>query len=174
MITIISTTNRKGSLTEKVSEYYASILESKDINTQIIKLIDLPKDSIFSILYENNGKNEEFNKIKDKVVKSEKLIFIVPEYNSSMPGVLKVFLDGLGWPSELKNKKCALVGISDGVLGCTLGLSHLTDILHYFGAYILPLRLKLGDIKKANIKYLLDNKSYIKLIETQLNDFIKF
>ena len=47
--------------------------------------------------------------MKDKVVKSKKLIIIVREYNSSMTGVLNVFFNGLGWQSELKNKSIAYI-----------------------------------------------------------------
>ncbi len=174
MITIISTTNRKDSLTEKLSNYYASILKSKNIETKIIKLLDLPKDSLFSILYDNNDKNSEFNKIKKIIKDSEKIVFIIPEYNGSFPGVLKVFIDGLSWPSELKNKKCALIGISSGPQGCALGLSHFTDILHYVGANILSLKLKFSGIKNTDIKYIIENKNYIKALNDQIDKFLEF
>ncbi|MCP3658788.1 MAG: NAD(P)H-dependent oxidoreductase [Bacteroidetes bacterium] len=174
MITIISTTNRNNSLTEKFAKYYSSILKSKNIETEILKLSNLPKDSLFSILYENNGQNIDFNKMKDIIKKSEKIVFIIPEYNGSFPGVLKVFIDALSWPSELKNKKCALIGISSGYQGCSVGLSHFTDILHYIEAIVLPMKLKFGGIKNTDLSYITKNENFLKDLDEQINKIIKF
>ena len=174
MITIISTTNRKNSLTEKFAEYYASILKSKKIKIELIKLLDLPKDSLFSILYSNNNKNSDFNKMKTIIKNSKKIVFIIPEYNGSFPGVLKVFIDALSWPSELKNKKCALIGISCGDQGCSVGLSHFTDILHYIEAIVLPLKLKFGGIKNTDVSYITENEKYVKSLNNQIIKLLEF
>ena len=149
MISIVVGTNRKNSMSTKIAHYYKSILDTKtDSACQIVDLVDLPEDFLCNALYENNGNNESFNAIREKVQASEKIVFIVPEYNGSFPGVLKAFLDGLKYPEGVRDKKGALIGVSSGVQGSVMAMSHLTDILNYLGMNILALKPKLAGIEQ--------------------------
>lgn len=148
MILIIATTNRKNSKTYKVAEYYQLLLERMEVESAILSLEHLPKDFAFSALYENSGKNLEFNEHKEKMDQADKFVFVVPEYNGSFPGVLKTFIDGLGWPNSISGKKAALVGISDGSLGGAMALSHLTDVFHYLSCCVLPNMVRIPYMKK--------------------------
>jgi chromate reductase, NAD(P)H dehydrogenase (quinone) len=148
MILIVATTNRKNSKTYKVAEYYQNLLNEFQAENEILSLENLPEDFAFSALYENAGKNPEFNLHKDRMDAADKFVFIVPEYNGSFPGVLKTFIDGLGWPNSLSNKKAAFVSISDGVLGGAHAISHLTDIFHYLNCTVLPILVRIPFMKK--------------------------
>ncbi len=148
MILIVATTNRKNSKTYKVAEYYQNLLNDLQAENDILSLENLPEDFAFSALYENSGKNPEFNLHKDRMDAADKFVFIVPEYNGSFPGVLKTFIDGLGWPNSLSNKKAAFVSISDGVLGGAHAISHLTDIFHYLNCTVLPVLVRIPFMKK--------------------------
>lgn len=120
MITIIVGTNRRHSKSKEVALFYQKLLADLHTESQIIDIAELPDDFIRTALYENNGKNASFNVYRQLMKASDKFVFIVPEYNGSFPGALKVFIDGLGYPSELLHKKAALVGISDGLQGGAL------------------------------------------------------
>ena len=50
MITIISTTNRMGSITSKVAMLYSELINQMSVNHQIFDLSYLPNDFIFSNL----------------------------------------------------------------------------------------------------------------------------
>ncbi|MFT7033246.1 MAG: chromate reductase [Cyclobacteriaceae bacterium] len=173
MITIICSTNRKNSVSKKISHLYQNILESKDQPVDVIYLEDMPDDFIASALYENAGSNEEFNDFRKKMFDTQKMVFIVPEYNGSFPGVLKTFIDGLQFPGTFKNKKCALVGLSSGVQGGGLALSHLTDIFNYCGTHVLALKPKLSRIEENLTENSL-SKLYHELLEEQAQMFIEF
>ena len=147
MIGIIIGTNRHNSVSRKVGINYQNLLKSVGQESQIIDLAELPHDFTFSALYHNSGKNQAFNAFQKIIDKTQKFVFIVPEYNGSFPGVLKTFFDGLRYPDSFNNKKAALVGISAGVLGNAVGLGHLNDILSYMGTDVLGLRMKLGNMK---------------------------
>src|SRR5690606_40758391 len=54
-------------------------------------LEDLPADLLVSDLY--GARSEAFTRILDQIGESRKIIFIIPEYNGSFPGVLKLFMD---------------------------------------------------------------------------------
>ncbi len=148
MISIVISTNRANSMTKKVAHYYKYLLDNLNQENQIVDLQQLPKDFTFSALYDNVGKNEEFNQIRNIFENSDKYVFIVPEYNGSFPGVLKSFIDGLSFPNKLIHKKAALVGISDGMQGGTIALSHLNDIFNYLGLNVLAQRVKIPFLNK--------------------------
>jgi len=174
MITIVSSTNRKNSTTLKIATLYQQRLQAMQLTSTLIDLSDLPQDFIFSALYENNGKHPVFNTFRQQIAESTKLIFIVPEYNASYPGVLKGFIDGLSYPDALAGKKAALVGLSSGVLGNAWGLNHLTDVFHYLTMEVLSIKVRLANIKAHFIQGELTNPLYNELIQIQLEKFKDF
>ncbi|MDN5211560.1 NAD(P)H-dependent oxidoreductase [Fulvivirgaceae bacterium BMA12] len=174
MITIIAGTNRKNSKSKMVSKIYQGILSELGAESTILDLANIPSDFIVSALYENSGKNTDFNKYRQIVEETSKFVFIVPEYNGSFPGVLKAFIDGLKYPDSFTNKKCALVGISSGVQGGGLAVSHLTDIFNYCGMHVLALKPKLARIEANTVDEKIINELYQELLETQAQQLIDF
>ena len=173
-IGIIIGTNRKQAFTEKIAKYYQQKIEEKGLECLIIDLKYLPTDFAFSALYENSGKNLEFQKIQNLIDECGKLIFMVPEYNGSYPGVVKTFIDGLRHPDSLSNKKVALVGVSSGVLGNAVGLSHLNDVLSYLNANVLGLRIKLGNVEHHFKEGEFTSETYKNFVEKQIVSFLTF
>lgn len=173
MITIISGTNRIDSISSLISNYYKTFFDEKGEVNQILDLATLPVDFIYSALYENTGKNTAFNAFQEVIDTSDKFVFVVPEYNSSFPGVLKAFLDGLRYPSSFEGKKGALTGISSGAQGGGLALSHLTDILNYLGMHVMPLKVKLSRIEKNINDSTIINDFYLELMEKQANQLLQ-
>ena len=167
MITIISGTNREGSYSRVVAEIYVEILERGGHACQIIDLKDLPKDFIFSASFEKTGEHSGFNQIQALVDQSDKFVFVVPEYNGSFPGVLKAFIDGLRYPGSFNGKTAALVGLASGHMGGALALSHLTDVLHYMGMMVLPIKPRLPRISKILVDRKFADEVYTGLLETQ-------
>jgi len=174
MITLISGTNRPESNSIAIVNLYASLLTQRGVPYQILDLAQLPADFTVSALYNNTGKNEQFNKLASMIATSDKFVFVVPEYNSSFPGVLKAFIDGLEYPNTFKNKKGALIGISSGMQGSGLSLSHLSDVLNYLGMHIMAMRLKLAHIEKNFDGKQLTNELYKELLEQHVEQFLKF
>lgn len=174
MITIIVGTNRENSKSRKVAEYYGKLLESHGATSQILDLRDLPVDFAFTALYANTGKHEVFNEFVKIVNQSDKFVFIVPEYNGSFPGVLKTFIDGLDFPSSFQNKKAALLGISSGVMGGALALSHLTDILNYLNMHVYGVKPRIQRMSVNFIDGIITDKFIADLIDSQAKGFIEF
>lgn len=175
MIQIICSTNRPNAVSLKVSRFYQQLMEDAGLESEIIDLTIMPHDYIHSALYANAGKNEAFNPIRKKMLETEKYVFIVPEYNGSFPGVLKTFIDGLQFPGTFTGKKCAMVGVSSGVQGGGLALSHLTDILNYCGTHVLAQKPKLARIDQAmDEKGNITNDLYLNLLKQQINAFANF
>ncbi|HAA14012.1 MAG TPA: NADPH-dependent FMN reductase [Cytophagales bacterium] len=174
MITIVIGTNRHHAKSKWVGNWVKELLESHQVESQFLDLADLPEDITVSALYEKSGKNEQLNALSAKMLQSEKFFFIVPEYNGSFPGVLKVFIDALPYPNPLAGKKASLIGISSGMQGGGLALSHLTDILHYLGVQVLAQKTKLAFIEKNLKGETLGNDLYQQLLTEQVDAFLNF
>jgi NAD(P)H-dependent FMN reductase len=146
MITIISSTNRPGSTTYKVAKYYQQRLLEKGVEAGLLSLIDLPADLMVTALLK--GRNEAFEPIQQIITQTEKFIFIIPEYNGSYPGVLKVMIDACAFPESFYEKKAVLVGISAGKYGNIRGVDHFTGVCHYLNLHVMPLKLHIANIKQ--------------------------
>src|SRR5688500_10906818 len=174
MIVIICGTNRPNSTTRKICTIYQDLLIQHGAESRILDLHDLPADFTKTALYHNSGRNSDFNEFRQIMESSEKFVFVVPEYNYSFPGVLKAFIDGLKYPESLSNKKAALVGLSSGMQGGSLALSHLTDILMYMGVNLVGLQIKLSRIEENMDSNKITSSIYNQLLNTQVERLIAF
>lgn len=72
---------------------------------------------------------------------AEGVVFVTPEYNYSVPGVLKNAIDWASRPaydSVFKGKPCFIVTTSGGVLGGVRAQGHLKQILNAMLAEVFP------------------------------------
>ena len=174
MYLIVSGTNRGDSVSIKIARQYAAILNEYGEKAEVLNLQELPKDYIYSALYENVVKNPDFNNFRLAMNAAEKLVFIIPEYNGSFPGVLKVFIDGLDRAKALTDKKSALVGISAGDQGAGLALSHFTDILNYCGNHVLGYRLRIPNVRNYMTDNVIADPEYLAKLHKQIQKLISF
>ena len=175
MITIIAGTNRPNSRARRIADLYLNILAERGTEAQVLDLLELPLDFTATALYHNTGQHQDFNRLVAMAEQAEKLVFIVPEYNCSFPGVLKAFIDGLPYPGGIRGKKAALVGLSSGGQGGVLPLNHLTDVLMYLGTAVLPQRVRLPFIDKHLTETgELTEPLYQQLIREQADQFLHF
>lgn len=174
MIEIISGTNRPGAVSYTVAQLYQQMLNEQKQACNILDLIELPADFTVSALYDSSGQNATFNTLANRLRDAEKMVFIVPEYNNSFPGVLKAFIDGMDYPSPFKGKKCALVGVSSGVQGGGMAMSHLTDIFNYLGMNVLALKPRLAQIENNMENGQITNTLYMQLLQEQVEALLKF
>ena len=145
MICIVSGTNRKGSNTLKVAQYYMDMLEAQGAEVKLIDLAFLPEDIAFAELY---GKRTQEYKVDfiDKVDKAQKLVFVMAEYNGGFPGILKLFIDSLP-PSVLHHKKAGLIGLSSGHTGALRPMDQFSNVLNYLKVDVISDKPKLSYIE---------------------------
>ena len=173
MITIISGTNRPRSSTLKLAQYYQKKLHEKGVKAGILSMEDLPADFITTDMY--GKRSDEFQKMQDIVTATDKFLFIIPEYNGSFPGVLKVFIDGCSFPESFYEKKAALTGISSGKYGNIRGIDHFTGVCHYVHLHILPLKLHIPNIKtEFDDNGDLFKEDTLQFTNEQIEKFIRF
>ncbi len=163
---IISGTNRKNSNTYQVALYYQQALRKKNIPAPVLSLVDLKVDK----------RNADYETIeKEQLFPSAKFIFIAPEYNGSIPGVLKSMLDISDYKKVWWGKKALLTGISTGRSGNVRGMEHLTSILNYLKVVVHPNKLPISSVDKLLVENgSLQDPATEKAIDTQLEEFIGF
>lgn len=77
---------------------------------------------------------EQVKRLKSEIAASQGLIFVTPEYNRSIPGVLKNALDHASRPygkNAWAGKPAGVIGASVGTGGTALAQQHLRNILAY-------------------------------------------
>lgn len=173
MILIISGTNRPGSNTLKVANYYLENLLKITSDVELLNLESLPPTLIASDMY--GKRSEDFEVIQQKILKADKFIFIIPEYNGSFPGILKTFIDCCKFPISFLGKKAALVGVSSGKYGNIRGVEHFTGICNYIGITVFPTRLHIADINtELNEIMQLHKIPTVDFVDDQIKRFLNF
>ena len=91
---------------------------------------------------EREGDPPAVTALKERLLRADAVLIVTPEYNHSVPGVLKNALD---WASRkhdhldvLAGKPAAMMGASPGRFGTTRAQLHLRSILPYLGLALLP------------------------------------
>ena len=100
---------------------------------------------------------------------------VTPEYNGSVPGVLKYFIDMLKFPESFEHKPVCFTGLAAGMWGALRPVEQLQAIFGYRNAHIFPVRVFMPQIHN-----LLDHSGKIKDAEllarlrSQAEGFAKF
>jgi len=86
-----------------------------------------------------NGFPESVKKLKDAIASADVLLIATPEYNHSIPGVLKNAID---WASDKTNpfdgKVAAIFGASNGLNGTLRAQLHLRQVLSALNVELVP------------------------------------
>jgi chromate reductase len=75
---------------------------------------------------------ESVKRLKNEIKNAQGLLFVTPEYNRSIPGVLKNAIDHASRPygqSAWAGKPAGVLGASPGAMGTALAQQHLRNIL---------------------------------------------
>lgn len=165
MYTIISGTNRNDSHTEKVAKAYQLILKNKDINAPIFSLKNI--DLI--------NRKEEFLKLeKEMLIPTTKFLFIIPEYNGSYPGILKMMIDYSDIRNTWHYKKALLTGVASGRAGNLRGMDHLSDTLHYLKMNVYYNKLPISSINQVMDVHGNLNAETTRVITAQIEEYLAY
>ncbi len=166
MITIVSGTNRKDNNTKKVALEYQKLLAEKNMESKVLALDE----------YNVYERDEAFVTMENEYLKgAEKIIFVLPEYNGSFPGVLKMMIDNSDVKTAWPNKKALLVGVASGRAGNLRGLEHLTGSLMHLKMIVHHNRLPISSIHNLlNEVGEITDAGTLKTINEQLDEFINF
>ncbi len=103
-------------------------LEHPELSLTQLQIDDLP-------LYnqdDDDSQAESVKRLKREISSSHGLLFVTPEYNRSIPGVLKNAIDHASRPhgqNSWEGKPAGILGVSVGAVGTAAAQQHLRNIL---------------------------------------------
>ncbi|TVR83280.1 MAG: NAD(P)H-dependent oxidoreductase [Saprospirales bacterium] len=177
-ITIISGTNRPNSHTAIIASHIHQHLHSIGRASNLIDLENIDGQMLSNEMYSEAGQHPDIKKIQDDHFEHQtKFIFIAPEYNGSIPGVLKVFIDALSvrkYSETFFHKKACLIGVASGRAGNLRGLDHLGDVLSYLGVILFPAKLPVSRVTDYVDKGEITDPEVKATINKLIDDFLGF
>lgn len=172
MIEVISGTDRPGSYTLKVANYVLGVYREQHKSVDLIDVAKLKLADAASGEY-YQGAQGSYKEAEERVNKAEGLVIVVPEYNGSYPGALKLFIDYWRYPSTFEHRPVAFVGLG-GRWGGLRPVEHLQQVLGFRNAYCFPQRVFLPNIRNIFKDGKVDDSVLHELLRTQARDFLKF
>ena len=154
-IAVIVGSLRKDSFNKKLALALAHLAPS-DVTFEHLQIDDLP-------LYnqdEDGNQPAAVKRLKTEIVAAQGVLFVTPEYNRSMPGVLKNAIDHASRPygqSAWAGKPAGVIGVSVGAIGTALAQQHLRNVL----AYLDMPTLGQPEAFIQNKEGLFDNKGHV-------------
>ena len=128
-IAVVVGSLRRDSFNRQLAEALAK-LAPRELQLQPVRIDDLP-------LYnqDDDGKQApSVLRLKTEIAAADGLLFVTPEYNRSIPGVLKNAIDHASRPygqSAWAGKPAGVIGASVGPIGTALAQQHLRNVLAY-------------------------------------------
>ena len=119
---------RKGSISRKVAHAMCS-LASEGLQMDNVEIGDLP---LYTADLDEKTPPAPWAEFRRRIAQSDAVLFVTPEYNRSVPGVLKNAIDVGSRPygqSAWAGKPAAVVSVSPGALGAFGANHHLRQML---------------------------------------------
>lgn len=128
-IAVIVGSLRRDSFNKKLAAALIALAPA-DFTFELIAIDHLP-------LYDQDDDANQAASVKDmkaQIANAQGVLFVTPEYNRSIPGVLKNAIDQGSRPygqGVWGGKPAAILGISPGALGTSMAQQHLRNILAF-------------------------------------------
>ncbi|HZT18014.1 MAG TPA: NAD(P)H-dependent oxidoreductase [Dongiaceae bacterium] len=128
-IAVVVGSLRRDSFNRKLATAVAKLAPAEFSFNQV-KIDDLP-------LYNQDDDDRPaapVRRLKSEITAARGLLFVTPEYNRSMPGVLKNAIDHASRPygqSVWAGKPAGVIGVSVGAIGTAVAQQHLRNTLAY-------------------------------------------
>jgi len=101
---------------------------------------------------ENGSPPESVGALRDALHAADAVLLATPEYNGSVPGLLKNALDWASRPfpnNSLRNKPVAVIGASTGLFGAVWAQAELRKVLATIGATVVDAELPVSQADDA-------------------------
>jgi len=139
---------RDGSLNKKLARLARHIAEANGIEAVFVDLCDYQMPIYHGDLEASNGPPERARAFKALLEEYDGVLIATPEYNSSIPALLKNTLDWVSRvkdePDVFKTRVFAICGASPGYYGAMRSLLTLRQILEVgLGATVIPQQMAL-------------------------------
>lgn len=163
---------RKESYNLKLAKYIQDKYKEQ-LDIEILNIRDLPHyDQDIEL-----NPSEQVREFKNKVAEADAVLWVTPEYNYSIPGVLKNAIDWLSRVEKVMiGKPSWIMGATMGTLGTVRAQQHLRDILFCpgVGSPLLPgNEVYIGVVhEKMDENGNITHEPTVKFLDTVVHNFI--
>lgn len=144
-ITVVPGTNRAGSFALKLARQVAD--DHRALGNEV-DLLELALGPEFLEPTAYKQPTPGVTALVNRFLACDGAVFVVPEYNGSYPGVLKLFIDMLPYPQGFDRRPCAFIGLAAGQFQGLRAVEHLQGVAGYRNAFLYPNRVFIGDSPK--------------------------
>lgn len=128
-IAVVVGSLRRDSFNRKLADAIVGLAPAEFSFTQM-RIDDLP------LYNQDHDKSpaEPVRRLKSEIAAARGVLFVTPEYNRSLPGVLKNAIDHASRPygqNAWAGKPAGIVGVSIGAIGTAVAQQHLRNVLGY-------------------------------------------
>lgn len=154
-ILVFAGSTRRESFNRKLARVAAQAVEAAGGRATLLELADYPMPLYDGDLEAQSGPPEHAFRLQEIIAVHAGLIVVSPEYNHSIPALLKNTLDWVSRTPRVKGanpftgKVTGLMSASPGALGGIQGLDTVQRVLTTVGALVLPKVVALPRADKA-------------------------
>jgi len=142
-IVVVPGTNRSGSLSRRLAGLVVDDYQELGHSTDLLDLADMGPEFLDPGAYKQP--QQAITDMVQRFLAADGVVFIVPEYNGSFPGVAKLFIDMLPYPEGFEARPCAYIGLSAGQFKGLRAVEALMMVAGYRNAHNFPRRVFIGE-----------------------------
>lgn len=171
---------RKDSYNKKLIRYAAKLAEEEGATVTVVDLKDYPMPFYDADEEQSRGMPRNAKRLRALMIDSDGIMIATPQYNASVPAVLKNALDwvsrgekGGSSKEAFKGKRFALMSTSPSQKGGAKAVAHLKVVIEDCGGNVIDQQVSIGNAAKAfgPNGELLDQEAKDKL-EKEINLFV--
>jgi len=143
-VLVFAGSTREDSYNKKLAREAADLAGKKGAKVTVIDLKDYPMPFYDADLEISDGMPENAKRLRDLMIESDVILIASPEYNASIPAILKNSLDwvsrsedGTSSRAAFKGKKFGIMSASPGKGGGARGLAHLRAVIEDVGGEVI-------------------------------------
>lgn len=155
-VLVIAGSTRADAFSKKLARAAARGIDEAGATATLVDLRDYPLPLYDGDLEAAIGLPDQAVRLRELMLRHQALLIATPEYNASIPAVLKNALDWVSRPhapepgvSAYRDKVAAILSSSPGALGGLRGLVHLRQILQNVGCLVITEQFALGNAGAA-------------------------
>jgi NAD(P)H-dependent FMN reductase len=148
---VFSAALRGGSQNARLAELAAQVMRDNDGDVDFARMADFDAPSYDADVQANDGFPAAVEEFRDRIAASDAFVIASPEYNFSMPGVLKNAIDWVSRfsPQPFNERHGLLMSASPSMAGGNRGLWALRIPLEHLGSRVYPDMFSLAQAHQA-------------------------
>ncbi len=142
-IVAISGTSRPDNYTARALAVVIDELRSRKHQVQLVNAREL------TLGFPGHEQTPDAAKLIESVEAAAAIVLASPEYHGSFAAMTKLIIENLGFPSVLRGKPVALLGVAAGRIGAIKSLEQLRGVCAHVGALALPMSVSIAGVRSA-------------------------